>query len=576
MRTTARSRSRFSDRMLSSLGVLGTLVAIASVGVGVRADAAAAAAVAAAAVASTATATPAAAAARTASAPPATAPTAVAATATPATVTGTGNATSPAGPDRATVLAIAGRANATPWMVADGRFIAVAWGATTADGKTDVFVAASRNGGFTFGTPVQVNTTAGEARLGGELPPRVAITRTASYGGPDVAVLWTARGATTAIKIARSHDGARTFAAPVTLQSADAPGDRGWPALTLDDQSVAHAIWLDHRGLASAGSGMSGAGGTHHHVAGAATASSTAGSASTAASTSGAGSAAAPASGSASGAAPAPAAPPAAPRDGVAMAQRSGLYYAALDAAEQGRPGPERELTKGVCYCCKTSLVAGRAGALFAAWRQVYPGSFRDIAFSLSRDGGRTFSEPAPISRDGWAIDACPDDGPAMTVGAGETVHIVWPTVIGGGEPQGALFYTSTRDGHSFAARTRIPTLGSAKPSHPQIALDPAGRLFVAWDESVDGKRVAALREIMPGGVTFGPIITLDGGAPGMYPMLATTSDGLVAVWTSPAAGAASGTASARGAAGGSPAGSSIKVAKVNLAAAASTAKSGL
>ena len=37
---------------------------------------------------------------------------------------------------------------------------------------------------------------------------------------------------------------------PVTLQSAGAAGDRGWPALALDKRGTAHAIWLDHRGLA--------------------------------------------------------------------------------------------------------------------------------------------------------------------------------------------------------------------------------------------------------------------------------------------------------------------------------------
>ena len=50
-----------------------------------------------------------------------------------------------------------GRSNSTPWVAAAGSFVAVAWGATTA-GKTDVFLAVSRDGGLTFGAPVQVNT----------------------------------------------------------------------------------------------------------------------------------------------------------------------------------------------------------------------------------------------------------------------------------------------------------------------------------------------------------------------------------------------------------------------------------
>ena len=78
-------------------------------------------------------------------------------------------------PTGATSLAIAGRSNATPWVASDGPLVAVVWGASVAD-KTDVFLAVSHDSGQTFGAPVQVNTIPGEARLGGELPPRVAVT----------------------------------------------------------------------------------------------------------------------------------------------------------------------------------------------------------------------------------------------------------------------------------------------------------------------------------------------------------------------------------------------------------------
>jgi hypothetical protein len=148
-----------------------------------------------------------------------------------------------------------------------------------------------------------------------------------------------------------------------------------------------------------------------------------------------------------------------------------------------------------------------------------------------------------------------------MVVDANQTVHIVWPTVVDatGNDPRGVLFYTSTRDGgRTFGARTRIPTLGSAKASHPQIAINPAGRLFVAWDESINGKRVAAVREIKPdastststsananssasagqtaSAATFGPVVTLTSDAAGSYPVLASTSDSVLAAWTTPAA----------------------------------------
>jgi hypothetical protein len=350
-----------------------------------------------------------------------------------------------------------------------------------------VFLAVSRDGGRTFAAPVRVNANAGEGRLGGELPPRVALRRATPGADPEIAVLWTSRSELSAVKISRSRDGGQSFDPPAMLQAADAPGNRGWTALALDAGGAAHAIWLDHRLMAPPP-------GTPRtpHVHGA---------------------------------------KPAANHDPVAMSLKSGLYYASL---RDGAP-VEREITKGVCYCCKTALTVAPDGAIYAAWRQVYPGSFRDIAFTVSRDGGKTFSAPRPISEDKWAINGCPDDGPSLAADKAGTVHAAWPTVIDGTEPEGAIFYASLRSGEpGFSPRTRIPTLGSPKPLHPQIVVEASGRTFVAWDEFVEERRVAAFREVRTVGrtVNFGPIVTLAEEA-ASYPVLAATPTGLVAAWTS-------------------------------------------
>ncbi|HUU33961.1 MAG TPA: sialidase family protein, partial [Vicinamibacterales bacterium] len=334
-------------------------------------------------------------------------------------------------------LTVAGRSSSTPWIAAHGSRVAVAWAAAD-HGQSDIFVAMSSDAGATFAAPVQVNTVVGEARVNGEIPPRVALHVKPGAPTPDVVVAWNAKDQGTEIKIARSVDGGRTFAAPVSLQATGAAGDRGWHSLALDQDGVAHVIWLDHRGLAEPKDTQAAMMGGEH--------------------------------------------------DGVAMAQKSRLYYASFGV----RASPERALTPGVCYCCKSAVVALPGGRLVAAWRHVYADNMRDMAFTVSRDGGRTFAAPAPVSQDGWSINGCPDDGPALAAGPDRAVHIVWPTVIPGAEPMGALFYSVLRDEPSFAPRTRIPTLGAPKPSYPQIVVDGAGRMVAAWDESVDGVRTAA------------------------------------------------------------------------------------
>jgi hypothetical protein len=399
-------------------------------------------------------------------------------------------------------LGVSGRTNATPSIAADGQVVAIAWGATGADEKTDVFAAVSLDAGGKFGEAVKVNAVAGEARLSGEMPPRIAVRRVQG-GGVEIVVAWTARGDAASIKVARSRDLGRSFSAPLTLQERREPGNRGWPAITIDGRGEVHAIWLDHRAAAPPPGSPSA---PHQHGQGV--------------------------------------------KDGVAMAQKSGLYYASVrlrdtasarlrEDASAGQAGAvlvrhERELTKGVCYCCKTTVAVRPDDTIVAAWRHVYPGNLRDIAFSSSRDRGRTFTSPMRVSRDGWEINACPDDGPALAVDGAGTTHIAWPTVVADGQLEGALFYATRKNG-GFTARARIPTLGSIKPSHPQIAVDSAGRAVVAWDELVDNRRVVALVTVTNGrrGATFSPIRTLNDDSAGYYPVVAAVSGSVVAAWTS-------------------------------------------
>src|SRR5690606_8451067 len=129
----------------------------------------------------------------------------------------------------AQTLSFDGHTSATPWVAADGNLVVVAWGVTN-DVGTSVALALSRDGGRTFGAPQLVPGSEG-ARLGGEFPPRVDTRHV--EGRDEIAVTWTA-GDLSRILTARSIDGGRTVTRAVELQSADAQGLRGGPALALD------------------------------------------------------------------------------------------------------------------------------------------------------------------------------------------------------------------------------------------------------------------------------------------------------------------------------------------------------
>src|SRR3954470_10239937 len=214
--------------------------------------------------------------------------------------------------------------------------------------------------------------------------------------------------------------------------------------------------------------------------------------------------------------------------DGVAMAQRSKLYVASLDAAVA-----PHAITGGVCYCCKTALAAGSDGTLYTAWRHVYPGNIRDIAFSKSRDGARTFAAPLRVSEDKWVLEGCPDDGPSMAVDAKGRVHIVWPTLItesSTGEPTIALFYAQSADGRPFTPRKRLPTEGM--PHHPQIAIGPDGSLAMTWDEGANGKRRAAMVRTTADAAANATLARVPIGDGAVYPVVAAGTGATIVAWT--------------------------------------------
>jgi hypothetical protein len=389
-----------------------------------------------------------------------------------------------------TDLTVRGRANSNPSIAADGTFVVVTWAAAaTAAGVTDVYSATSRDAGHTFSDPVRVNDMAGDAKVSGEQSPRVALVRRKG-AEPSVLVVWTAKGATgTRLVSARSADGGRTFAHSTPVPGAEAGGNRGWQSTASDRDGHVLGIWLDHRELAAGGSSPA-----MHHDGQAYT---------------GHGDA-----------------------DGVERAQRSKLYFAQLDGVDGAQA-----VSGGVCYCCKTALATGADGSIYAAWRHVCPGNIRDIAFTLSRDGGRTFAPPVRVSEDKWVLDGCPENGPAIAVDDRNTVHVVWPTLLKASspasEPKLALFYAATRDGRSFSTRQEIHTEGV--PRHPQIALNQRRSLLVTWDEQANGtRRVVAAQGMLAGEeVVSLKRQSIGDTVRGEYPAVTAVDDGFTVAWTS-------------------------------------------
>lgn len=385
-------------------------------------------------------------------------------------------------------LAVPGRSNAHVSLAADGAFVVAVWAATPPGGSTDIFAARSEDGGVSFQRPVRVNNLPGDARVNGEQPPRATVV-SREGAPPIVTAVWTSkRQAGSVILAARSDDGGRSFGPASPIPGGEAAGNRGWQGVAVDPSGRTRVAWLDHREMPS--SARPGAAGHHH-----------------------AGHDSSPATG----------------RDGAVAAERSTLYTAVV-----GDASSVKVLTGGVCYCCKTAVAVAPGGELFFAWRHVYPGNIRDIAFATSRDHGQTFGAPERVSDDRWQLNGCPDDGPGMARTADGRLHVVWPTLVKAvnAQPTIGLFYASSSGG-VFSPRQGLPTDGV--PHHPQIAGVVGGGVAAVWDEVASGTRRVVLGwrgAERHEAVRFTREV-LGGGEPGVYPAVAAASQGIVVAWTS-------------------------------------------
>src|SRR5690606_19480837 len=63
-----------------------------------------------------------------------------------------------------------------------------------------------------------------------------------------------------------------------------------------------------------------------------------------------------------------------------------------------------------VCECCHPSVTFDSKGHLYVMWRNWLDGN-RDLYWSLSKDGGRTFSQAKKLGQGHWPLRNSPMDG---------------------------------------------------------------------------------------------------------------------------------------------------------------------
>jgi hypothetical protein len=176
-----------------------------------------------------------------------------------------------------------------------------------------------------------------------------------------------------------------------------------------------------------------------------------------------------------------------------------------------------------VCDCCPTSAANTSDGAI-VAFRGRTADEVRDIY--VTRFDGAKWSEPALVNRDGWKINGCPVNGPAIAA-QGQEVAIAWFTAANGMGRAHAAF--SSDGGRTFSAPIRVDDEGST--GRLQIALVGPGSAIVSWVELGKGLSQLRVRRIARSG-TRSPPALITQGVGTQFPRMAASRDEVVFAWT--------------------------------------------
>jgi hypothetical protein len=183
-----------------------------------------------------------------------------------------------------------------------------------------------------------------------------------------------------------------------------------------------------------------------------------------------------------------------------------------------------RKVGDDTCVCCRVDAATGPRDTVALTWRQVFPGDIRDMVLAVSRDGGRTFGDPTMVSADHWKINACPHRGGAVGLDARGRVYMSWYTE--GTDIRPDLRFAVSQDGRRFGPPKRLHTSATSIPDNARMAVDPAGRAVVVWEESTAVRRRILLRYTLDAGRTLSPIHVLSAAIKAYAPDIAFAPDG--------------------------------------------------
>lgn len=322
-----------------------------------------------------------------------------------------------------------------------------------------VSVSHSSDLGKSWSNPVLVTREAEATDPGADARPKIAL---GTKG--ELYVTWTrpmTKPYTGEIRFTYSHDGGKTFAAPKTVHVDRQEITHRFDSITVTATGRVLVTWVDKRDL----------------VATAAL--------------------------------------------GGAAYRGAAIYYAFSDDRGATFRG-DFKLADHSCECCRIALAPRPDGSVTVLWRHIFAPNIRDHAIARIDVEGR----PGTVERasfDGWAIDACPHQGPAIAVDERDRIHAVW---FSGVPTKPGAFYGRPDKGRVDGLRK----IGGEAAERPDIAV-LGRRVAIAWKE-FDGTR-SQLRGLhsADGGATWMEVTLASTGEASDHPKIVTWQNRFHVFW---------------------------------------------
>lgn len=178
-----------------------------------------------------------------------------------------------------------------------------------------------------------------------------------------------------------------------------------------------------------------------------------------------------------------------------------------------------------VCDCCQTGVAVSSKGPV-AVYRDRTVDEIRDIYVARFIDGD--WQPGVAIADDGWHIEGCPVNGPAIAA-LGDLVAIAWFSAANDRTVVRAAL--STNAGRTFGKPVEIASLRAS--GHVGLAIVDRSAIVVSWVESDKrGTNAINIRGMTRAG-TLGRKETVGRSTLSrIYPQLARLNDKLLLAWT--------------------------------------------